>query len=120
MPRRTWRSAACWYVSGRLRDAIESLKISLWSAESLDARLLLAEALLGTGETAEAQVHAERALQLAPDVRRGRPRAARTDSRLATVADTLVVHSSSVQIADAGANCARDLAVLVFRHQQTM
>ncbi len=53
--------------SGRLRDAIESLKISLWSAESLDARLLLAEALLGTGETAEAQVHAERALQLAPE-----------------------------------------------------
>ena len=53
--------------SGRLRDAIESLKISLWSAESLDARLLLAEALLGTGETAEAQVHADRALQLAPE-----------------------------------------------------
>ena len=53
--------------SGRLRDAIESLKISLWSAESLDARLLLAEALLGTGETAEALVHAERALQLAPE-----------------------------------------------------
>ena len=53
--------------SGRLRDAIESLKISLWSAESLDARLLLAEALLGTGEPAEAQVHADRALQLAPD-----------------------------------------------------
>ena len=53
--------------SGRLRDAIESLKISLWSAESLDARLLLAEALLGTGETSEAQVHADRALQLAPE-----------------------------------------------------
>jgi tetratricopeptide (TPR) repeat protein len=53
--------------SGRLRDAIESLKISLWSAESLDARLLLAEALIGTGEPVEAQVHADRALQLAPD-----------------------------------------------------
>jgi tetratricopeptide (TPR) repeat protein len=53
--------------AGRLRDAIESLKISLWSAESLDARLLLAEALLGTGEVAEAQVQAERALQIAPE-----------------------------------------------------
>ena len=53
--------------SGRLRDAIESLKISLWSAESVDARLLLAEALLATNETAEAQVQAERALQLVPD-----------------------------------------------------
>jgi tetratricopeptide (TPR) repeat protein/TolB-like protein len=53
--------------AGRLRDAIESLKISLWSAESMDGRLLLAEALLGTGETAEARVHAERAMQLSPE-----------------------------------------------------
>ena len=53
--------------AGRLREAIESLKISLWSAESLDGRLLLADALLGTGERDEARVQAERALQLAPD-----------------------------------------------------
>lgn len=53
--------------SGRLRDAIESLKISLWSAESLEARLLLSESLLSTGETGAALVHAERALQLAPE-----------------------------------------------------
>lgn len=53
--------------AGRLRDAIESLKISLWSAESLDARLLLAEAYLATGETADARVHAERAVQIAPE-----------------------------------------------------
>ena len=52
--------------AGRLRDAVESLKISLWSAESVEARLLLAEALLGAGEPAAAQPHAERALQLAP------------------------------------------------------
>ena len=99
-------------MSGRLRDAIESLKISLWSAESLDARLLLAEALLGTGETAEAQVHAERALQLAPESDRW---PGRCSSGFAPThgADTLVIHSSSVQIAGAGANCARDLAVLV-------
>jgi len=53
--------------AGRLRDATESLKISLWSAESLEARLLLAEALLSSGEPAAAQPHAERALQLAPE-----------------------------------------------------
>jgi tetratricopeptide (TPR) repeat protein len=52
--------------AGRLRDAVESLKISLWSAESVEARLLLAEALLGAGEPAAAQPHAERAVQLAP------------------------------------------------------
>jgi tetratricopeptide (TPR) repeat protein/TolB-like protein len=53
--------------AGRLRDAIESLKISLWSAESLDARLLLAEALLSTGDVDAARPQAERALQLAPE-----------------------------------------------------
>ncbi len=53
--------------AGRLRDATESLKISLWSAESLEARLLLAEALLSAGEPSAAQPHAERALQLAPE-----------------------------------------------------
>ncbi len=53
--------------SGRLREAIESLKISLWSAESLDARILLGEALLDAGESADALVHAERAVRLAPD-----------------------------------------------------
>lgn len=53
--------------SGRLREAIDSLKISLWSTESLDARLLLAEALLDAGDNTEAIVHAERARQLAPD-----------------------------------------------------
>lgn len=52
--------------SGRLRDAVESLTISLWSAESVEARLLLADALLSLGETAAALPHAERAVQLAP------------------------------------------------------
>ncbi len=53
--------------AGRLREAVESLTISLWSAESIEARLLLAEALLGTGEPDAARPHAERAVQLAPD-----------------------------------------------------
>ena len=52
--------------SGRLKDAVESLTISLWSAESVDTRLLLADALLSLGEAAAALPHAERAIQLAP------------------------------------------------------
>ena len=56
--------------AGRLRDAIESLKISLWSAESLEARLLLAETLLAPARPPKRWSTAERALQLAPRVRR--------------------------------------------------
>lgn len=63
--------------SGRLRDAIETLKISLWSAESVEARLLLAEALLSSGEPRAALPHAERALQLAPDSAEARDLVAR-------------------------------------------
>jgi tetratricopeptide (TPR) repeat protein len=63
--------------SGRLRDAIESLKISLWSAESLQARLLLAEALLSSGDPVAAAPHADRALQLAPESTEAKALAAR-------------------------------------------
>ncbi|MBA2354933.1 MAG: hypothetical protein H0V80_09735, partial [Acidobacteria bacterium] len=56
-----------WLRSGRVRDAIESLKISLWSTESLEGRLVLADALLSVDEPAAALVHAERAVQLAPE-----------------------------------------------------
>lgn len=52
--------------AGRLREAAETLKISLWSAESVEARLLLTEALLGLGDAGAALPHAERAVQLAP------------------------------------------------------
>jgi tetratricopeptide (TPR) repeat protein len=52
---------------GRLREATEALKISLWSAESIEGRLLLAEALIGSGDYVAAVPHAERALRLAPD-----------------------------------------------------
>ncbi|HTV02556.1 MAG TPA: tetratricopeptide repeat protein [Luteitalea sp.] len=51
---------------GRLREAVDALKISLWSEESVDARLLLAESLLESDEPAAALTHAERAVQLAP------------------------------------------------------
>ncbi|MCC6165157.1 MAG: tetratricopeptide repeat protein [Acidobacteria bacterium] len=53
--------------AGRLRDAIESLTISLWSAESVEARLLLADAYLSAGDAAAALPHAERAAVLAPE-----------------------------------------------------
>lgn len=53
--------------SGRLRDAVESLTISLWSAESVETRLLLADALLSLGEAEAALPHAERAVALAPE-----------------------------------------------------
>ncbi len=52
--------------AGRLREAVQSLTISLWSEESIDARLLLAESLLETGDAAAARPHAARAVQLAP------------------------------------------------------
>lgn len=52
--------------SGRLRDAVESFTISLWSAESVEARLGLARAWLELGEPDEARPHVERAAVLAP------------------------------------------------------
>lgn len=52
--------------SGRLRDAVESFTISLWSAESVEARLGLATAWLELGDADAARPHAERAAVLAP------------------------------------------------------
>jgi len=52
--------------SGRLKDAIESFTISLWSAESVEARLGLARAWLELGDEEAARPHAERAAVLAP------------------------------------------------------
>jgi tetratricopeptide (TPR) repeat protein/TolB-like protein len=69
--------------AGRLRDAVESLTISLWSAESIDARVLLADALLSLGDPAAALPHAERAVQLAPDHATARDVLERTRAALA-------------------------------------
>ena len=126
--------------AGRLRDATESLKISLWSAESLEARLLLAEALLSAGEspprsrTPSAPSNSPRSPQ-----RRGRcssasaprrrrrpePRAVHRSPRGGApdfgreLAERRQCYTRPVQIAGAGANCACDLAVLMLRLQQT-
>lgn len=63
--------------NGRLREAAETLRISLWSEESVEARLLLAQVLLDSGEAAAALPHAERAAQLAPDSTEARDLAAK-------------------------------------------
>lgn len=52
--------------NGRRQEAIEALKISLWSTETADAHAALAEIYLEANDAAAARVEAERALTLAP------------------------------------------------------
>jgi Tfp pilus assembly protein PilF/TolB-like protein len=52
--------------AGRAADAIDALKISVWSQETAAARTALAEALLKTGDRTAARREAERALALDP------------------------------------------------------
>jgi len=49
-----------------VREAIDALKISLWSAETADAHVVLAEAYLQAKNPAAARTEAERALALDP------------------------------------------------------
>lgn len=58
---------------GRLPDAVNAFKVALWSAESADAHVALAEVLLRTDDRDGARREAERALVLAP----GHPAAGR-------------------------------------------
>jgi len=51
---------------GRTHEAIDALKISIWSADSSDAHLALAEAYVQTREIAAAHDEAQRALALDP------------------------------------------------------
>ena len=51
---------------GRPGDAIDALKISIWSEDTATARLALAEAYLKAGNPAAARTEAERALKLDP------------------------------------------------------
>ncbi|CAN5725174.1 hypothetical protein BH24ACI5_BH24ACI5_16500 [soil metagenome] len=53
--------------AGRPGDAVEALKISIWSAESPAARIALAEAYLKQQNTAAARAELERALVLDPE-----------------------------------------------------
>ena len=52
--------------NGRVREAIDALKISLWSAETAPAHVALAEAYLQAKNPASARTEAERALTLDP------------------------------------------------------
>jgi tetratricopeptide (TPR) repeat protein len=53
--------------AGRPGEAIDALKISIWSEETAAARVALAEAYLKAGNPAAARTEAERALILAPE-----------------------------------------------------
>jgi tetratricopeptide (TPR) repeat protein len=53
--------------AGRPGDAVEALKISIWSADSVAARIALAEAYLRQQNTAAARTELERALALDPE-----------------------------------------------------
>ena len=51
---------------GRPREAVDALKISIWSRDSVPARLALAEAYLRLQDTASARTQAQKALALDP------------------------------------------------------
>jgi predicted Zn-dependent protease len=52
---------------GRIQDAVDALKISIWSEDSAAARVALAEAYLRIGSPEEARPELERALALDPE-----------------------------------------------------
>ena len=52
--------------TGRPREAIDALRVSIWSQETAEARLALAQALLDTGDADGARTETQRALQLDP------------------------------------------------------
>lgn len=57
---------------GRLQEAVNALKISIWSADDADARIALAEAYLKQGERDLARTELERALALDPESARAK------------------------------------------------
>ena len=55
-----------YHRAGRLQEAIDELKVAIWSRETVEARLALGEALLEHGDEAAARREARRALALSP------------------------------------------------------
>lgn len=53
--------------AGRVPEAIDAFRISIWSRETAAARLALAEALVENGQREEARVEIGRVLELEPD-----------------------------------------------------
>jgi tetratricopeptide (TPR) repeat protein len=52
--------------AGRPREAIDALKISIWSEDTAPARVAIAEAYLKSGDTGVARMHLDKALTLDP------------------------------------------------------
>ncbi len=52
--------------AGRPREAVDALKISIWSKDTVEARLVLGEAYLRLKDTANARVQAQKALAMDP------------------------------------------------------
>jgi tetratricopeptide (TPR) repeat protein len=67
--------------SGRVHEAIDAFKISLWSEETLAAHLALGDAFLQARDAASARAEAERALVLAPDSADARKLLERADGK---------------------------------------
>jgi Tfp pilus assembly protein PilF len=67
--------------NGRTRDAIDTLKIALWSAETADAHVALGEAYRQARDPVAARAEAERALVLDPTSEDARQLLARLDVR---------------------------------------
>jgi tetratricopeptide (TPR) repeat protein len=66
---------------GRVRQAIDALKISLWSAETSDAHAALGEAYRQSNDAAAARAEAERALAMDPASVEAKALVARLDGR---------------------------------------
>ena len=67
--------------NGRVHDAVDAFKISLWSAETAEAHAALGEAYRQNKDAAAARVEAERALAIDPDSAEARQLLARLDGR---------------------------------------
>jgi tetratricopeptide (TPR) repeat protein len=67
--------------SGQVQEAIDALKISLWSAETVEAHVTLGEAYLQLGDLAAARQEAERALVMDPKARAAQQLLDRTGPR---------------------------------------
>jgi len=67
--------------NGRVHQAIDALKISLWSAETADAHAALGEAYRQSNDAAAARAEAERALAMDPASAEAKALVARLDGR---------------------------------------
>jgi tetratricopeptide (TPR) repeat protein len=67
--------------NGRVREAIDAFKISVWSSESAEAHAALGEAFRQDHDPANARAEAESALALDPDSAEARALVARLDGR---------------------------------------